>query len=403
MKIALVSPYDWHTPGGVNAHVTALADELRAHGHYVRVLAPASRPVADPMVIPIGRPLPVHASGSVVRISLNPRLGRQVREVLEREQFDVVHVHEPLMPVLPIQVLRHSRAANPNVVNVGTFHARKDGGNRLYSYGRRLLKRWFRELDGKIAVSPPAAQYVGRYFPGYYNIIPNAIHIEHWANPELEPIAEFDDGMLNILYVGRAEKRKGLGYLIRAFGVVNARHPGTRLIVVGPDSRARRRYQASVERSGQRGIVFVPGPSFDELPRYHHAADIFCSPATGHESQGYVLLEAMAASVPVVASNIEGYASVITHEIDGLLVRPRDTLDLANGLTRLVLDADLRASLAAAGRRRVEEYSWPHVVHQVISYYERLLDSQHGSRRESRLPRSPIPPARPAATPPAAR
>ncbi|MDA0365765.1 MAG: glycosyltransferase family 4 protein, partial [Chloroflexi bacterium] len=380
MKIAVVTPYDWHTPGGVNAHVAALADELRERGHYVRVLAPASRPVDDPMVITIGRPLPVHASGSVVRISLNPRLGRQVREVLEREQFDVVHVHEPLMPVLPIQVLRHSRAANPNVVNVGTFHARKDGGNRLYAYGRRLLKRWFRELDGKIAVSPPAAQYVGRYFPGYYNIIHNAIHIEHWANPELPPIPEFDDGTINILYVGRAEKRKGLGYLIRAFGVVNARNAATRLIVVGPDSRARRRYQASVERSGQRGIVFVPGPSYDELPRYHHTADIFCSPATGHESQGYVLLEAMAANVPVVASNIEGYASVITHGIDGLLVRPRDTMDLANGLTQLVLDADRRASLAAAGRRRVEEYSWPHVVQQVISYYERLLDSQRGSR-----------------------
>ncbi len=380
MKIALVSPYDWHTPGGVNAHVGPLAEQLRERGHYVRILAPASRPVADPYVIPIGRPLPVHASGSVVRISLNPRLGRQVGTVLEREQFDVVHVHEPLMPVLPIQVLRHSHAANPDAVNIGTFHARKDGGNRLYSYGRRLLKRWFRELDGKIAVSPPAAQYVGHYFPGYYNIIPNGIDIAHWANPRLEPIPELDDGLVNILYVGRAEKRKGLGYLLRAFGVVNARMPATRLIVVGPESRAKRRYRASVERSGQRNVVFVEGLSYDELPRYHRSADIFCSPATGHESQGYVLLEAMAASVPVVATNIEGYASVITHNVDGLLVRPKDTLDLANGLTTLLRNAALRSTLAGAGRRRVEEYSWPHVAQQVLSYYERLIDLRHSYR-----------------------
>jgi phosphatidylinositol alpha-mannosyltransferase len=388
MKVALVSPYDWHTPGGVNSHVASLAERLRDHGHDVRVLAPASRPVADRGVIPIGRPLPVHASGSVVRISLNPRLGRQVRQMLEREQFDIVHVHEPLMPVLPIQVLRHSRAANPNVVNVGTFHARKDGGNRLYSYGRRLLKRWYREIDGKIAVSPPAAQYVGRYFPGYYNVIPNGIDVEHWADPDLDRVPEFDDGLINILYVGRAEKRKGLGYLIRAFGMVNARNPATRLLVVGPDSRARRRYRASVERSGQRNIVFVDGPSYDELPRYHRTAHIFCSPATGHESQGYVLLEGMASGLPVVASNIDGYASVITHGAEGLLVRPKDSMALANALTTLVRDSDMRAAMAAAGEVTVQEYSWPKVTQRVLSYYERLLDQQRAyPPRRAAIPR----------------
>ncbi|MCC7168718.1 MAG: glycosyltransferase family 4 protein, partial [Rhodospirillales bacterium] len=220
MKIALVSPYDWHTPGGVNNHVAHLAEELRARGHEAWIIAPASRPTHDPWVITIGRPISVAASGSVVRIPVNPRIGGQVRRVLEEHQFDVVHVHEPLMPVLPIQALRHARAANPRCVTVGTFHARKDGGNRLYGYGRRLLRRWFRELDGKIAVSPPAAQYVSQYFPGYYNIIPNGIDIPHWADLSAEPLPELA-GTLNILYVGRAEKRKGLAVLIRAFGMVN--------------------------------------------------------------------------------------------------------------------------------------------------------------------------------------
>jgi len=383
VKIVLVSPYDWVTPGGVNRHVGRIAGEYEARGHEVRIMAPASGPVEDARVEVMGRPVPVPASGSTARISLNPRLGRRVRGFLEAEQFDVVHVHEPLMPVLPIQVLRHSKAANERAVNVGTFHARKDGGNRLYGYGRRLLKRWFRELDGKIAVSPPAAQYVGEYFPGFYNVIPNGMDIDRFEDPELEPIAAFDDPTVNILYVGRAEKRKGLAYLIRAFGVVNARDPQTRLIVVGPDSRQRRRYERSVQNSGQRNVHFVGAPSDEELPRYHRTADIFCSPALGHESQGYVILEAMAGRVPVVASNIEGYASVVTHGVDGLLVRPKDPLELANALTGLVRDERRRQELSEAGRVRVEHYSWPRVTQQVLSYYERLRDS-HDTWAESR-------------------
>ncbi|MEE8422616.1 MAG: glycosyltransferase family 4 protein [Dehalococcoidia bacterium] len=384
MKVALVSPYDWHTPGGVNSHIDSLASQLETRGHRVRILAPASRPVDDARVVAAGRPVPIPASGSMARISLSPRLGRRARQLLVDEQFDIVHVHEPLMPSLPIQVLRHSRNINPGTVNVGTFHARKDGGNRLYSYGRRLLKRWFREIDGKVAVSDPAAQYVGRYFPGFYNVIPNGVDIDRFARPSIEPIAEFDDGTINLLYVGRAEKRKGLAYLLRAFAVVNARNPDTRLLVVGPSSRARRRYRQMVEASGQRDVVFIDDVSDEELPRYHRTAQIFCSPATGNESQGYVLLEAMAASVPVVASNIDGYASVITHGVEGLLSRPKDTMRLADALTSLVRNADARAAFAAAGRRRVEEYSWPRVTQRLVSYYERLVDDRATHRRSLR-------------------
>ena len=382
MKVALVSPYDWLTPGGVNSHIDQLARAFDARGHQVRILAPVSGEVADERVLPAGRPVPIPASGSMARISLSPRLLPRVKALLADEQFDVVHVHEPLMPALPIQVLRHSRAMNPDVVNVGTFHASKEKGNRLYSYGRRLLKRYFREIDGKVAVSTPAAQYVGRYFPGYYNVIPNGIDVGRFANPELQPLPQFDDGLINILYVGRAEKRKGLAYLLRAFGVVNARNPDTRLIVVGPDSRARRRYQAAMQHSNRRNIVFVDGVSDAELPRFHRTSHIFCSPATGNESQGYVLMEAMAAGLPVVASNIDGYATVITHGVHGLLSRPRDTFGLADALTSLVRNADARAHFAAAGRKRVEDYSWPRVSQQLLSYYERLLDN-HATHRRS--------------------
>lgn len=379
MKVALVSPYDWRHPGGVNRHLLVLARELRTQGHEVMVMAPATKKTEEPGVVTLGRPIPLRTAGTVVRISLNPRLGRRVREILEREQFDIVHVHEPLMPVLPIHFLRHSRAVNPDVINVGTFHATRDGGNRMYASARRVLKRWYREIHGKIAVSPPAAQYVSRYFPGYYNIIPNGIDIGHWDRADIQPMPEFA-GTTNILFVGRTDKRKGLSVLIRAFGIVNARNPDTRLIIVGPDSRQRRRYETSVRNAGLRGITFVDagpdGVSYEDLPRYHRSSHIFCSPATGHESQGYVLLEALASGLPIVASNIDGYASVITHGVDGMLVRPKDAMALADTLTLLVRNPRRRATLAAVGRQRVEEYAWPRVAQQVVSYYERLLDQR---------------------------
>ncbi len=390
MKIALVSPYDWAMPGGVNSHVYMLAEELRGRGNDVRIIVPSSTPVEDPNVIVIGRPISFTAHGTTIRVPVDPRVGRRVRAVLVREQFDVVHLHEPLMPLLPFEVLKYSRRANPNVVNVGTFHASRDGANLFYSSTRWVLKRRFRELDGKIAVSPPAAEHVSRYFPGFYNIIPNGIDISHWDQPDLDPIPDLN-GTINILYVGRAEKRKGLAVLLRAFGTVNARIPETRLVVVGPDSRARRRYEASVKRSGRRGVIFVPSQPYDELPRYHRSADIFCSPALGGESQGYVLMEAMSASLPVVASNIDGYASVITHDVDGVLVPPKDPQALANALTTLIRDPERRTRLAAAGRQRVEEYSWPRVTQQLVSYYERLLGTQRSvssSRTRRRLRRA---------------
>lgn len=392
MRIALVSPYDWLTPGGVNRHIDHIASEYLERGHAVRIIAPASGPIQDERVFAAGRPTPIPASGSMARIALDPRVGRRVGGFLREQQFDVVHVHEPLMPTLPIQVLRHSRAANAGVVNVGTFHANKDGGNRLYSYGRRLLKRWYREIDGKIAVSPPAAEFVGRYFAGFYNLIPNGINVERFGDAAIEPIPEFNDGVTNILYVGRAEKRKGLGYLLRAFSMVNARDANTRLLVVGPNSRQRRRYEAMVTEQGRRGIVFIDGPSDAELPRWHRTANIFCSPATGNESQGIVLLEGMAAGLPVVASNIEGYASVVTHGVEGLLVRPKDPMALADALTALVRNSDARAALGAGGRRRAEEYSWPRVTQSVLSYYERLRYEREEHRRA--FPRAPRLPRR---------
>jgi phosphatidyl-myo-inositol alpha-mannosyltransferase len=369
MKIALVSPYDLSVPGGVNSHILPLAHQFRQAGHETRIIGPASDPASlpdpDGMIV-IGRPFPVPASGSIARIALSLRLAGQVKKVLRNEQFDVVHVHEPLMPLLPIQFLRFSDA-----VNVGTFHAAREGKHRLYSYTRRLLRRWYRKLDGKIAVSPPAAALVSRYFPGYYNIIPNGVDIEQFSRP-CDPIEQFVDGKRNILFLGRFEKRKGLSYLLRAFRAVKREMPNTRLII-GGDGRSRPRYERYVREAGLEDVIFTGYIQPQDLARYQRTADIYCSPATGNESAGIVLLEAMAAGRAIVASNIEGYASVVTHGVEGLLVMPKNPEALSHAIVHLLADDAMRQHMGEMGQLRAESFSWQRVSQRVLSYYERLL------------------------------
>jgi phosphatidylinositol alpha-mannosyltransferase len=278
-----------------------------------------------------------------------------------------VHVHEPFCPVLPIQFLRYSEA-----VNVGTFHAAREKGQPLYAYGRRLLKRWFRRLDGKIAVSTAAARLVSRYFPGYYNLIPNGVDVERFSAAS-EPFSEYRDGKLNILFLGRLEKRKGVKYLLRAFALVKERMPQTRLLIVGPETRLRRGYQRWVAEHDLGDVVFAGFVPFEDVLRFYATADLCCFPATGFESQGIVLLEAMAAGKPIVAGNIEGYASVLTHGVEGLLVLPENSEALADALLQLLGDPDQRQEMGERGRQRAQEYSWERVSQRVLSYYERLI------------------------------
>jgi phosphatidylinositol alpha-mannosyltransferase len=366
MKIALVSPYDWSVSGGVNNHIAHLAEKFVQLGHEPQIIAPGVKPVSGgpcPITI-IGRPIPLRVSGSIARITLSLRSAGNVKRVLEETDFDIVHVHEPFMPQLPVQFLRYS-----TTVNVGTWHAARES-NFVYVYGRRLIKRWARKLDGKIAVSTAAVKHIEKYFPGYYNIIPNGVDIEHFGK-DVEPLPEFGDGKRNVLFVGRPEKRKGLKYLIRAFVGVQRAIPDSRLIVVGAGEFGR--YENAVRKARLRDVVFRSYVPFDQLPRYHHSAHVFCAPNTGFESQGLVLLEAMAAGLPIVASNIDGFAGVLTHGVEGLLVRPEDPQALADALIDVLDDPARGEAMAARGRERCHYFGWDRVSQQVLSYYERLI------------------------------
>ena len=376
MKIAMVSPYDFTWPGGVTAHVSQLAQELCHAGHQVKVLAPHSpsrQCFEAESFVPLGRSVPVPSGGSIARVSLSWWLYRRVREILEEECFDLIHLHEPLAPVLPLCFLECS-----NTVNVGTFHAYYTR-QHLYRFSQPIIKRWHRRLHGGIAVSPAARKYVHNFFPRDYRIIPNGIDVDHFAGNAV-PWPEYQDGKNNILFVGRMEKRKGLRYLLEAYCRLKWDYPNTRLIVVGPGNLDRESHSILSARN-PGDVVLVGGVSYQDLPRYYASADIYCSPATGQESFGIVLLEAMACGKPIVASAIEGYMGILKDGEQGLLFPRRDAQALANTLASLIENPEYALRLGATGRRLVEQYRWKVVARQVESYYYDCIAETNGATR----------------------
>jgi phosphatidylinositol alpha-mannosyltransferase len=292
---------------------------------------------------------------------MGPRLSSEVKQVLASIPFDIIHLHEPLLPALPLSVLRASRATN-----IGTFHAYRQS-NVAYFYAKPILQYFFTKLHGRIAVSEAARDFVGESFPGDYRIIPNGIDYEHF-NRSAPRLPQFDDGRLNVLFVGRLEKRKGLSHLLRAWGSVHREFPTARLIVVGGGGGLKH-YRSFVQARMSDDIVFAGEVSDEDLLRYYHTADVFCAPSTGQESFGIILLEAMAAGRAIVTTSIPGYREVVTHGREGLLVPPKDSESLAGALIHILADSDLRNRLAAAGQLRAQTYSWDRVAARVLDYY----------------------------------
>ena len=412
MKICLVSPYDYANAGGVGEHITHLARSFRAMGHTVKIIAPTSAPpgapieetgrvdeivldgsadsgghnvvaliesqleqprliMADPDTYLVGNVVKVRANGSVARITLSMRLSGRIKQILRQEAFDVVHLHEPLMPALPLTVLLHSKA-----LNIGTFHAYAQS-NMGYFYLKPILRLFVRRLHGRIAVSPPAAEFISQYFGGDYEIIPNGIDEALFAD-DIQPLPQFMDGKLNILFLGRFnERRKGVKFLLRAFIEVKREIPNARLIVAGKGKT--NGYQRYLNKHGISDVIFTGFVSDEDKSRYYKSAHVYCSPAIGGESFGIVLLEAMAVGTPIVASNIPGYASVITHGKEGALVEPKNHERLAMALIRMLSDSSLRERMGAAGRATATDYSWPKVSRRIIEFYERT-----GAQRRSK-------------------
>ena len=371
MKIGIVSPYAYPRPGGANSHIRETYEQLRDLGHEVRIItAPWGDDPPARDVIPIGRAIAIPFNGSIGRITLSLRLDWLVNRMLKREQFDIIHHHEPLVPVLSLQILQSARCAQ-----VATFHA---AGGFSFSYwaGRVIGQHFLSKLDGRIAVSSAARHFVSRYFPASYEIIPKGVDTDFYA--KARPFPEYRDGKINLLFVGRFEPRKGATYLLRAYAALKARHPELRLILagVGPQDGELHRI---VRRERLSDVLFAGRVSDEDKARFYQTADIFCAPSTGQESFGIVLLEAMAAGVAIVASDIHGYKRVVQRNISGLLVEPREPDAIAAGIEKLILDPELRRRMAEAGLRRATNYDWSHVTRELVAFYEEAI-RQHKAR-----------------------
>jgi phosphatidyl-myo-inositol alpha-mannosyltransferase len=379
MKVGLVSPYDFASPGGVTDHVRYLAGELRHHGQEVRIFAPSSRADIDfdtPEFYRIGSPISVPVNDSVARITLSFHLANRVAAIIDQERFDVLHFHEPLMPALPITMLQTSTTAN-----VGTFHAFAHS-NIGYYYGRGILQPYLDRIHRGIAVSEPARTFFNRYFPDFHlRVIPNGINVNVFR-PGLSPIRHLRDESLNILFVGRLEKRKGLSDLLRGYELMKERVPQSRLIVVG-DGPLRGSVESFISRHRLRDVVLAGYVPDSVKPRYYNSADIFCAPATGAESFGIVLLEAMASGLPVVATEVPGYMSVLEPGRDSLTVRPKGWAELGAALIILARDAELRRRMGAYGHEKARRYAWEVVASQVIEVYEEARDAAQDASHQA--------------------
>jgi phosphatidylinositol alpha-mannosyltransferase len=342
VRVAIVCPYSWSVPGGVQTHVAGLAGALRERGVDVEILAPADGPVELEGFHPLGGSIGFSWEGTVTRVALSPAAARRTARIVRGRRFDVVHVHEPMLPAAGLTAVWAARAPV-----VGTFHM---VANRPFWYRvwRPVVQPTARRLAARIAVSVAARDFAAQVLPGAYDLIPNAIHTSEFGPGER--------GGRRIAFVGRPDPRKGLAVLLEALTRLPA---DVTLDVVGAN--------------GDHGPrVRAHGATDDaERLRVLADADVLCAPSLGGESFGVVLLEAMAAGLPVVASDIPGYAAVLPPDC-GRLVPPGDAGALAAALHELLDDDTLRARLGGAGRREAQRYDWGAVVEDVLAVYERV-------------------------------
>ncbi|KGA10462.1 MAG: phosphatidylinositol alpha-mannosyltransferase [actinobacterium acAcidi] len=372
LRIGLLCPYSLTIPGGVQGQVMGLARALRKMGHEVRVLGPCDGAPPDTFVTPIGESLPTVANGSIAPLAPDPSAALRTIRVLRDEQFDVLHLHEPLTPGATITALVMRTAPI-----VATFHAA--GESLSYKYLSAPLKGFASAIDHRVAVSKDAVLLAQRYIGGDYQILPNGVELDRFLTTSR--IASSSDRQ-SIFFCGRHEPRKGLEVLLQAHATL----PDNVDILIaseGPETERLKR-----EWAGDPRLIWLGRISDAEKAQRLAQADVFCAPSLGGESFGVVLIEAMAASTPIVASALDGYMNVATHEVDALLVEPNDPQALESALRRILLDQNLRRRLVSNGQNRASGFSMVQLAQTYVDIYRRVIaESRHRPTRRQRLRR----------------
>jgi phosphatidyl-myo-inositol alpha-mannosyltransferase len=388
VRVGLVCPYSYTYPGGVLAHVEALAAELRGRGHEVRVLAPVDpddrltrmlhrgaaptvRELPPPdQFVPLGRTVGFESNGAVSNLSHEPRTATTLGHEMRSGWYDVLHVHEPNAGVAPWFAIE-----NAPMPVVGTFHAYATKPVPMAIGNLAGQRRLFNKLTLRIAVSE-AARWTGeRFYGGHYRIVPNGVDLTR-AVPGAKPRNE----RLELLFVGRAEERKGLPVLMRAFEALRSAGVDAHLTVAGASAEEVAPLLLETE-----GVDIAGRVSEEEKWRLLHDADLLCAPSLGGESFGIVLLEALASGTPVVCSDIPGYRDVVRNDVEGRLVPPGDPAALGEAIRALAVRRGHREELAVAARERAERFAWPNVAEEVEQAYEDALAVPLPSLRKDRI------------------
>lgn len=368
LRIAMVCPYSVTVPGGVQAQVLGLARELRRMGHEVRVLAPCDGPPPEPFVTPLGNSLPTSANGSVAPVAPDPSAALRTIRALNDEAFDVIHLHEPIVPGPTATALLLKLAPT-----IGTFHAAGDSS----SY--RVLNRTARwaadHLTTRVAVSVAARELAHRYLGGDYRILFNGIETDRFRRTTITR-----ESQPTILFCGRYEPRKGLEVLLESMAYL----ADDVTLWVASDGlgldELERRY------AHDHRIHWLGRVTDDEKIERLNRATVFCAPSLRGESFGIVLLEAMAAGSALVASDIDGYRQVATAGFDSVLVDPGSPQALAKAIATVLESTDLRESLIAHGYETAENFSMARLAREYESMYQTLLDAE--ARHEIDVPPS---------------
>jgi phosphatidyl-myo-inositol alpha-mannosyltransferase len=352
-----VCPYSLSVPGGVQSQVLGLARELRRRGHEARVLAPCDGPPPERFVLPIGNSIPTSANGSIAPLAPDAAAALRTIRALRDEDFDVLHLHEPLAPGPTLTAL----LVHPTPI-VGTFHAA--GDSSTYRLANRQV-RWAAErIDARCAVSLDAKHLAERYLGGEYDVLFNGVELARYQEPE-----PFKADGPTIFFCARHEPRKGLETLLEALALLD---PDVRCWVgsQGPDTdRLKARF------AGDRRIEWLGFLSDTEKIARMRGASVYCAPATGGESFGVVLIESMAAGCAVVAGDIPGYRNVATHEETALLAAPNDAEALAAALGRVLADPDLAERLRQNGLRHAARFSMASLAERYEDIYARVRSS----------------------------
>ncbi len=366
MRIGLVCPYKWDVPGGVQYHVRDLAETLRAMGHHVEVLTPAEREesLTDPWITFAGRTVPVPYNGSMASVQFGPVSAARVRRWLREGRFDVVHVHEPAPPSVALLVCMI--ADGPIVA---TFHAATTRSKVLAAFGP-VVRPWLERISGRIAVSDFARRVQVEHLGGDAVIIPNGVHVDAFASGPVHPAA--DGPAPTIGFLGRFdEPRKGLPTLLEAMRTVVRRHPTARLLIAGRgDADALRRLVGADLRPH---VELLGEISEADKAAFLRSVDVYCAPNLLGESFGVVLIEALAAGAPIVASDLDAFARVLDGGSAGVLVPRGDAAALGEVLGDLLADPERRARLTARGAEVARAYDWPVLAARILAVYETVV------------------------------